>query len=87
MGRLLQPRCAVALLLVLAVAWSGPGATAAGGEKELMLLDGVNPLNPFPAGLDALPSMPYKYKYEEPPVPANAYRGVYVSVLSDPLPD
>lgn len=64
----------------------GPATTAAASlsmqDKEFMLLDGVNPLNPFPAGLEAVPALPYvtQSHYTEPPVPANGYRGVYVSV-------
>lgn len=61
-----------ALLLLLATA-----AAVSTDRKEIMLLDGVNPLNPFPAGLDVLPSMPYLYKYQYPALPDNAYRGVY----------
>lgn len=67
------------MLLLLAMIANGPTAAAAARDKEIMLLDGINPLNPFPAGLELVPAMPYLYKYQEPPVPANAYRGVYVS--------
>lgn len=48
------------------------------GDKEMMLLDGINPLNPFPAGFPTYVN-PYAFKYQYPPVRDNGYRGVYVS--------
>jgi hypothetical protein len=76
------------VLLVVAIALfvlTSPAAAFGPRDQELMILDGINPLNPFPAGLDLTPPIPGLNKYQEPAVPANAYRGVYVSRKPDSL--
>jgi hypothetical protein len=74
----------VVLLVITLFILTSTAAAFGPRDQELMLLDGIDPLNPFPAGLSPVPTIPFLYKYQEPAVPSNAYRGVYVS--SQPSP-